>query len=171
MAQIAAKSTQVLNRIKFATSGIVRVGRRTENAIDDVAANSPNPRRIAAGATNAEKGVFGEAMSDEWMANRGFQKMNGDLVQVGDRPIGNGIDGVWRNSTPPPEYIITESKYGTSRLGMTRDGQQMSQPWIRSRLERAVGSRRTADDIISSGYERWILKVDENGNVTRTIMR
>lgn len=167
LAQIGAASSRAMQRLRGA-SGVVKVGRR----VDDVAENAPNTRRLAAGASNAEKGVFGEAMSDDWMSNQGYQKLNGPLVQVGDAPIGRGIDGVWRNPSPPPEYVVTESKFGTSRLGTTKkDGPQMSHPWIRSRLESAVGNRRAADDIISSGYERWILQVDENGNVTRTIMR
>lgn len=76
LAQIGAKSAQVLERVKFAAGGIVRVGRRAE----DVADNAPPPRHLPAGATNAQKGVFGEAMFDDWMANQGYQKLNGNLL-------------------------------------------------------------------------------------------
>jgi hypothetical protein len=38
--------------------------------------------------TSSEKGVYGEAMSDEYMEDGGFQKLNGDIVKVGDDPLG-----------------------------------------------------------------------------------
>ena len=99
--------------------------------------------------TSAEKGVYGEAQSDIYMQEDGLQKMNDDVVQVGDDPLGKGIDGVWRNTAPPPEYVITESKYGSSSLSTLQDGtKQMSDKWIDARLNDAGGSE-LADKFVS----------------------
>lgn len=48
-----------------------------------------------------------------------------------------GIDHVWMKfdkSGRPVDMIVGETKYGASRLGMTKDGRQMSASWISKRL-------------------------------------
>ncbi|MGN6529421.1 MAG: hypothetical protein ACTHL8_23760 [Burkholderiaceae bacterium] len=140
------------------------------DAAADAAPAKPDPTKM----TTSEKGVYGEAMSDQYMDGKGFEKMNGDLVQVGDKPLGQGIDGVWKNGSPPPEYVITESKYGTSQLSTLKDGtKQMSDKWVSDRLDNAVGEE-AADDIryaSSRGQvEKWLLQVDSSGNVTKSII-
>lgn len=120
-------------------------------------------------STNAKKGVFGEAKADAYMKQKGFKKLNGPDVQVGDAPRGQGIDGVYENLNPPPKYVIGEAKFGSSQLGKTQDGMQMSENWVDNRLSKAVG-RRTAADILDEGYDRVLLKVDEGGNVTPKII-
>ena len=124
--------------------------------------------------TRSEKGVYGEAQADNYMDEKGFQKLNGDIVKVGDDPLGKGIDGVWKNTTPPPDYVITEAKYGTSKLGTLQDGtKQMSDKWVNQRLNDAVGEN-VANDIrkadMRGQVEKWLLQVDENGTVTKTII-
>ena len=140
------------------------------DAAADAAPAKPDPTKM----TTSEKGVYGEAMSDQYMDGKGFEKMNGDLVQVGDKPLGQGIDGVWKNGSPPPEYVITESKYGSSQLSTLKDGtKQMSDKWVSDRLDNAVGEE-AADDIryaSSRGQvQKWLLQVDSNGNVTKSII-
>jgi hypothetical protein len=124
--------------------------------------------------TNAEKGVFGESKADEYMENKGFKKLNGNLVKEGDSPKGRGIDGVWENTNPPPDYVITEAKYGSSNLNTLKDGtKQMSPEWIDARLDREVGPTTAAkirDADLDGSVERWVLKVDEPGNVTKKIL-
>lgn len=124
--------------------------------------------------TRNEKGVYGEAQSDNYMQDEGFQKLNGDIVKVGDPPLGPGIDGVWRNTAPPPEYVITESKYGSSTLSTLKDGtKQMSDDWVDQRLNKAVGEQ-TANAIRDADargqVEKWLLQVDENGNVSKSLV-
>jgi len=123
-------------------------------------------------ASNAEKGVFGEAKADGYMERQGFEKLNGPSVKVGDAPKGQGIDGVWRNKNfpPPPEYVVTEAKYGSSRLGTLKDGtKQMSDKWVADRLPKAVG-QSVADDIELAGYDKWLLRVDETGAVSPSVV-
>ena len=73
------------------------------------------------------------------MGDHGYEKLNGPPTQIGDAPKGPGIDGVYKNTAPPPEYVIGEAKYGSSTLGDTQSGKQMSPQWIDDRLEDAVG--------------------------------
>ena len=124
--------------------------------------------------TSAEKDVYGEAQADIYMQEDGFQKLNGGTVKVGDPPPGAGIDGVWRNTAPPPEYVITESKYGSSTLSTLKDGtKQMSDKWVSDRLDDAV-DEETADGIRDANtrrqVEKWLLQVDGDGNVTKSII-
>lgn len=124
--------------------------------------------------SNAAKGVFGEAKADQYMTQKGYIKMNGQPVKVGDKPKGTGIDGVYRNAHPPPEYVIADAKYGSSKLGNTKDGQQMSQKWIDNRLNKEVGKAeadRIRDAMLEGWVERWVLKVDAAGNVTKVILK
>jgi hypothetical protein len=142
-------------------------GQKASDAADDSggAAEEEKPDL----STNAKKGVFGEAKADAYMNSKGFKKLNGPDVQVGDAPRGQGIDGVYENMSPPPKYVIGEAKFGSSRLGKTLDGPQMGENWVDNRLDSAVGENR-ALDIMDEGYDRVLLKVDEAGNVTPKII-
>jgi hypothetical protein len=124
--------------------------------------------------SNAAKGVFGEAKADQHMAGQNYEKLNGKITEIGDKPHGTGIDGVWKNTSPPPEYVISEAKYGSSKLSTLKDGtKQMSDTWVDDRLDKAVG-RRMANQIreaIQNGdAEKWLLQVDEHGTVTKTVI-
>ena len=105
-----------------------------------------------------------------------------------DKPRGRGIDGIYKNANPPPDYIVTETKYRTGAGSNTKyidgDGtettellsttkgskgghppaKQMSDKWIKPRLPEEVG-KETADAIREGGYERWLMIVDESGKV------
>jgi hypothetical protein len=118
--------------------------------------------------TTGLKGVFGEHVSDALMVKLGHTKLNGQPTQIGDSPIGNGLDGVWKGANPPPAFIITETKFGSSDLGDTKDGVQMSNNWIRNRLQKACGKKK-ADavkkemDKVNPSVEKWIIHVDDAG--------
>lgn len=142
-------------------------GKGVAEAADDAEAAAEEEKPDL--SSNAKKGVFGEAKADAFMKQKGFKKLNGPDVQVGDAPRGTGIDGVYENLKPPPKYVIGEAKFGSSQLGKTQDGMQMSENWIENRLNKAVG-RRQAADILDEGYDRVLLKVDENGAVTPKII-
>jgi len=111
-------------------------------------------------SSNSAKGLFGEIKADEYMSEHGFEKIGGH----GPKP--QGIDGVYKNLHPPPEYVIGEAKYGNSGYGETNSGKQMSDEWIDFRLDEAVGKEQ-ADIIRKSGYEKWELRVDKFGNVVK----
>jgi hypothetical protein len=75
--------------------------------------------------------------------NVGEAFVNGQLHATGGwKPVTprtgpQGIDHVWMKfdkSGRPIDMIVGETKFGTSRLGMTKDGRQMSASWISKRL-------------------------------------
>jgi hypothetical protein len=128
---------------------------------------------------NKDKGLFGEHVSDAYMRAQGHQKLNDGGVLTPLPPVparGQGIDGVWKHHSPPPDYIITEAKYGKSRLSMTKDGKQMSDTWIMGsdRLKKAVG--RTDELRIMAAMrrigtvEKRLHTIDQNGKLTETIL-
>jgi hypothetical protein len=148
----------------------------------------PEPREPVPGSSNvhrddaakmsrAQKGIFGEKVSDDFMTARRYKSMLSEDRQMRlleEKPTGRGIDGVYGkpDGEPPPPYVVTETKFRTggdfspSRLPMTNSGKQMSDGWIRPRIGKAVGDDEVADMIKDEGYEAWLMVVDENGKVT-----
>ncbi|OEE63675.1 hypothetical protein A1OK_18885 [Enterovibrio norvegicus FF-454] len=158
------------------------VNTRTVHELDPTVA-AINPRIL----TRTQKGLYGEIISDNYMFNQGHRNMLPDARQVRsleDTPRGRGIDGIYENGNPPPPYIVTETKYRTDSGkyidsdGIARDNilptthgsngyvsaKQMSDAWIQPRLADEVG-RDAADDIMDEGYARWLMIVDESGEV------
>lgn len=88
----------------------------------------------------------------------------------------NGIDDLYRVSRPDVDYVIIEYKYGSSKLGDTLDGRQMSDSWLTGqrtgfdRIQDAVGDPRAAADIqralASNRVERWVVHTDPQGGVS-----
>ena len=122
-------------------------------------------------ATAKQKGNFGEIVSDTHL------KQKHSLKRIGDKPpktiddkLRKGIDGIYENNSPPPKYVINESKYGQGKLNPnTADGPQMSDKWIENRLEKQLGPDK-ADEIIramkNGEADKVLSKVDESGNVS-----
>ncbi len=82
-------------------------------------------------------------------------------------PSHQGIDGVYYNPDGHPPYVIAEAKYGSGKLGNTRDGMQMSDNWINGsdRLVYAVGTD-PADDILLEGYGKTLVNVSTDGTIS-----
>ncbi|MDR5754497.1 MULTISPECIES: hypothetical protein [unclassified Caballeronia] len=151
----------------------------------------PEPQEPVPGSSNvhrddvakmsrAEKGIFGEKVSDDFMTGRGYKsELSADrqMRLLEQQPTGRGIDGVYMNGKPPPPYVITETKFRTGGnfdaddLRRTRGSKgypaakQMSDDWIVPRLRQAVGEEK-ARAITKTDYERWLMVVDESGEVT-----
>ncbi|BFM48448.1 hypothetical protein [Marinomonas sp. THO17] len=107
-----------------------------------------------------------------------------NIPKPNTEPRGRGIDGIYENTNPPPPYVITETKYRTASGkyidsdGVAKDtvlsktkgssglpgAKQMNDGWIKPRIKDELGSRK-ARDIIESGYERWLMIVDNSGEV------
>ena len=118
-------------------------------------------------STSNRKGNFGEMVADKDMVDNGFDPLHQRLTDIDGGH--NGIDGVFGNPNPPPDYIIVESKYGSAGIqpanpdtGLPR---QMSDDWIDGRLEDVVGEDLADEMITNRNYERVQAKVDESGNV------
>lgn len=118
------------------------------------------------------KATYGEKTAHEKMLEQGHEpvgKTNGEY-----RPGEQGIDGVYKNKTPPPDYIITESKYGTSTLGKTADGKQMSDDWLTDkRLIDKVGeaeARKISQALNKGDVEKWLVNVKPDGTATKVLL-
>jgi len=133
--------------------------------------------------SNAKKGLFGEIISDQYMASKGHKNlMPEDRIKrsLNDTPNGRGIDGVYQNANPPPPYVITETKYrsetglyidsdGSSSevlLSTTKDGaKQMSDKWIQRNLADDLKNRELTEKIKKSDYARWLILVGPEGKI------
>ena len=118
--------------------------------------------------TDYEKATIGEQTAHNKMLEKGHKPV-GEKTDGVYRPGEKGIDGVYKNSNPPPDYIITEAKYGESRLRRTVDDQkQMSDEWILDRLEKKVGLEE-ADNIkkaMAAGkVDRMVINTKPDGTV------
>jgi len=141
---------------------------RDRQGRDDVAETSGNESKPVAERTNHEKAAFGERTAHDKMMKKGYEPVGS--TDGNYYPGKQGIDGVYKNPSPPPDYVITEVKYGTADLGMTKDGKQMSDSWLtRERLIDKVGEEN-ADAIRQSAkrgnVEKWLIKVDEHGSTS-----
>ncbi|HDM8062787.1 hypothetical protein ACXZ7R_25220 [Vibrio campbellii] len=155
---------------------------------DSVAQIDPH---IIRSMKNSQKGIYGEIISDHHMKERGFINLLPEDRQVRkmtDKPRGRGIDGIYQNTNPPPPYVVTETKYRTKAgkyidddgiakdtmlsktKGSTVNGmsyppaKQMSDGWIKPRLSEEL-DYKTFKDITKKEYERWLMIVDESGEV------
>ena len=93
-----------------------------------------------------EKGNYGAMVATSRMRQLGYSRISKDAVTGLKDSTHQGIDGVYHNLGGYPPYIIADAKYNTAQLEQTLDGKQMSESWIDSRLDAAVGKER-ADDI------------------------
>lgn len=116
------------------------------------------------------KGNYGEMKVDQDLNNKGLKNLSENRVSDLKTPTGQGIDGVYYNEAKGITYNV-EVKYGTSQLGDTLDGKQMSSEWIDNRLDQAVG-KEMADkirmDSISNpdSVKSVLAKVDVDGNIS-----
>ncbi|MFZ2539573.1 MAG: T7SS effector LXG polymorphic toxin [Oscillospiraceae bacterium] len=114
--------------------------------------------------TNMQKGNYGEMKMDDYFESQGYERISTDRVTDLNGSTHQGIDGVYLNPGPPPKYIVAEAKYGSSKLGYTKDGKQMSDTWIETRLENAVGENM-ADDILLNGYDKVLTNILTDGEI------
>jgi hypothetical protein len=101
---------------------------------------------------------------------RGYKRVNLDRVTSLDAPPHRGIDGVYFSEGPPPSYVVAEAKFGTGYLKKLKNGVlQMSDEWIEDRLAAAVG-KDMVDEILDTGFDRVLVRVDSNGNATQSLL-
>lgn len=118
--------------------------------------------------TNHEKAAFGERTAHDKMTQKGYEPIGTDGNY---KPGQTGIDGVYKNPNPPPDYIVTEVKYGDAQLkkGLADGTNQMDDVWILKRLEEKVGieeAQRIADSLRDGRVDRWLVRVAEDGATT-----
>ncbi|MBW0449007.1 hypothetical protein EN871_12885 [bacterium M00.F.Ca.ET.228.01.1.1] len=131
--------------------------------------------------SRAQKGIFGEKVSDDFMKAKGYRSElweNRQMRLLEQQPTGRGIDGVYRKppGEPPPPYVVTETKFRTGGKFDAKDlpttkgsngyprAKQGSSGWVGPRIADAV-DRKTALTINKTGYDFWLIVVDESGMV------
>ena len=135
-----------------------------KDSVDDIVKGVENGDILL--SNNIQKGNYGEMNMDVYFKSQGYERISLDRVTDLNAPTHQGIDGVYYKSNGHPPYIIGEAKYGSSKLGSTKDGMQMSDTWINgsNRLVNAVG-KDVADDILLEGYGRILVNITSDGKV------
>ena len=86
-----------------------------------------------------------------------------------------GIDDLYKVNKPGVDYVIVEYKFGSSKLGSTADGLQMSDDWLTgvntnyNRIDESVGSAEGSNvraALDSNRVEKWLVRTDQFGRVT-----
>ena len=122
--------------------------------------------------TNAQKGVVGETLGASLV-----KEVLPDGQRLGRAPmIGQtGIDDLYKVARPDVDFVMVEYKFGSSRLGATADGLQLSDGWLRGsitgndRIVRAIGADEAlaVDRSMNAGrVEKWLVHIDPFGNAT-----
>ena len=131
-------------------------------------------------ASTLQKSNAGEILADDNMRivreNVGANGNTYTLESIGrptpsgiDDPIVKGIDGIYKNQTPPPSYVINETKWGSSDINQhTKSGPQMSEEWVLNRLNDLSPSERAQirRAIRTGDVDFVISKVDTTGSVS-----
>jgi len=123
---------------------------------------------------NQKRGIIAEHIGDADMAKKGYEKLNGSLTKLTDSPKGAGIDGLWKKTGPPTEYVVTDAKYGKSGLGSTKYGDQLSNEWINHHLkslglpdEELVAIKKAMRD---KKLKRIVQQVDNEGSILERLV-
>ena len=143
------------------------------NSVDDIIKGVENGDVPL--SNNIQKGNYGEMKMDAYFESQGYERISLDRVTDLNTPTHQGIDGVYYNPDGHPPYIIGEAKYGSSKLGNTLDGKQMSDNWVDKRLVDAVGEEM-ADDIAlemminPDNVQKQLVNISTDGNVMTNIL-
>ena len=128
-------------------------------------------------------GNYGEMKVDIDLESTGhYERINNERVTSLDDPTHHGIDHVFKNHTPPPDYVIVDSKVlradsavnvnKAPSLNKTKNsGRQLSDKWINKNIESVVDdkiAKQIKQDIKfnTENTLRIAAKVDKNGNIT-----
>ena len=127
--------------------------------------------------TNKQKGNYGEIKSClNLLTSKKLKKgVNGkryNLKRIGDNApdsldskIRHGIDGIYVNLTPVPDFVIDEVKYGTACLSETKKtGPQMGMKWILVRIEKLYRKGILSDE----QYEKLDMAI-QNKTIDRIV--
>lgn len=166
-ANAVVKAVDEVNDVADAVKTVEKVDDVIEsgiNSVDDIVKGVENGDILL--SNNIQKGNYGEMKMDVYFKSQGYERISLDRVTDLNAPTHQGIDGVYYKSNGHPPYIIGEAKYGSSKLGSTKDGMQMSDTWINgsNRLVNAVG-KDVADDILLEGYGRILVNITSDGKV------
>ena len=127
------------------------------------------------------KSNFGEMKTDIDLEKDGrYQRVSNFRVTSLTDKGHHGIDGIYKNMNPPPDFIIVESKYlgaeeavnesFAPRMSMTIKGRQMDSEWIEKRLEGSIDDKKLLKKIQKALQNNRVdsvaAKIDKKGNIT-----
>lgn len=106
---------------------------------------------------NLKKGVNGKRYN--------LKRIGDDAPDSLDSKIRHGIDGIYENLTPVPDFVIDEVKYGTACLSETKKtGPQMGMKWILVRIEKLYREGILSDE----QYEKLDMAI-QNKTIDRIV--
>ena len=137
---------------------------------------NPEQKKIAGSIKNSEaellnekhphdftkKGNYGEIKSDVNIEDTGrYRRISDDRVTSLDDPMHHGIDGIYKNANPPPDFIIIDSKYLGSDTATAAD-------FAPKRNKTANGTITQMENkwIVIHLHQRWRLKCEPLKAVT-----
>lgn len=124
--------------------------------------------RSSIAGSSGVKGMIGESVASKVFLNNMLRE-SGNWQAISPRVGPQGIDHILlkidSKTGLPKGLIVGESKYNTSRLGMTEDGLQMSSKWTNRRLE-ALGNRYTRIATVSNVQQKPLLGAQHELKVT-----
>jgi filamentous hemagglutinin len=135
-------------------------------SVGGVAANG-KPLMDFSKLSSAQKGIVGELLGANTVKNalpEGSTRL-GRMGEVGSQ----GIDDLYKVTSTNVDYVVVEYKFGTSTLGNTADGLQMSDGWVlgSDRLLNVVGNPaeviKIKDAIAAGRVEKWVVHTDPAG--------
>ena len=156
------------------------IGKKLDKSIggsDDIINKVKNDDIIL--ENSKQKGNFAEIVQDYFYEGTGknLNRISKDRVTSLDDKIHQGIDGIYEDSTiGPPKFVISEAKYGTSKLSTLKDGtRQMSNKWIVDRLENVVGAQKAKKILLEmtlnpDNVQYTLINVDSKGNVVESFL-
>ncbi|MBT4013811.1 MAG: hypothetical protein HON92_13050 [Planctomycetaceae bacterium] len=104
---------------------------------------------------NVFKGEFGEAHMNRYLTK--YLRATGNWQPIRARFGPQGIDGMYLKYNrigQVTDMIVSEAKYGSSRLAMTKDGIQMGGKWTVNRIKSLAGSYNEIAQSIQNGDMR-----------------
>lgn len=127
--------------------------------------------------SSKQKGNYGEIKSclnllTSEKLKKGVKGKRYNLKRIGDdapdsldSKIRHGIDGIYENLTPVPDFVIDEVKYGTACLSETKKtGPQMGMKWILVRIEKLYREGILSDE----QYEKLDMAI-QNKTIDRIV--
>ncbi len=120
------------------------------------------------------KAAKGERAAHDAMVGKGYEPLG--KTDGNYKPGQNGIDGVYKNPNPPPDYIITEAKYGSSQLnkGLADGSNQLDDKWTFGRRLNEIVGKPQADLIRKAerlgNVQKWVMRVGADGKVTAKLV-
>ena len=140
-----------------------------------------SPEGTIAQLSNLQKGNYGEMKTDIDLEKDGrYQRVSNFRVTSLKDKGHHGIDGIYKNMNPPPDFIIVESKYlGAEEavnesfaptMSKVKNGRQMDFKWIEKRLEGSIDDKKLLKKIQKALQNNRVAsvaaKIDKKGNIT-----